>query len=61
MALVNALYLLLLRLRMIDIEGQDLKKEEDKRKWSSGADVLLRLGRTNDSMAIMNNSGTSST
>ena len=45
---------LLLRLRIIDIDVKDTKKEEGKEKLVSGVDVVLRLGRLNDSMAILN-------
>ena len=54
MSAVHARCLLLLRLRIIDIDVRETKKEEGNAKLVSGVDVVLRLGRLNDSMAILN-------
>ena len=54
MSAVHALCLLLLRLRIIDIDVKDTKKEEGNAKLVSGVDVVLRLGRLNDAMAVLN-------
>ena len=49
MSAVHALCLLLLRLRIIDIDVR-----EGNVKLVSGGDVVLRLGRLDDAMAILN-------
>ena len=54
MSAVHALCLLLLRLQIIDIDVKDTKKKDGNKKLVSGMDVVLRLGRLNDSMAILN-------
>ena len=54
MSAVHALCLLLLRLRIIDIDRRETKREEGNVKLAPGMDVVLRLGRLNDSMAILN-------
>ncbi len=55
MSAVHALCLLSLRLRIIDINVAEVKKEERTTKHDlGGKDVVLRLGRMNDSMAILN-------
>jgi len=55
MSAVHALCLLSLRLRIIDINVTEVKKEERTTKHDlGGKDVVLRLGRMNDSMAILN-------
>ena len=54
MSAVHALCLMLLRLRIIDIDVRETKKEEGNVKLVSGVDVLLRLGRLNDAMAVLN-------
>ncbi len=54
MSAVHALCLLLLRLRIIDIDVRETKKEEGNAKLVSGVDVLLRLGRLNNTMAVLN-------
>ncbi len=54
MSAVHALCLLLLRLQIIDIDVRETKREEGNAKQVSCADVVLRLGRLNDSMAILN-------
>ena len=54
MSAVHALCLLLLRLRIIDIDVRETKREEGNVKLASGVDVVLRLGRLNDAMAILN-------
>ena len=54
MSAVHALCLMLLRLRIIDINVRETKKEEGNLKLVSGVDVLLRLGRLNDAMAVLN-------
>ena len=54
MSVVHALCLLLLHLRIIDIDVRETKKEEGNAKLVSSVDVVLRLGRLNDAMAILN-------
>ena len=54
MSAVHALCLLLLRLWIIDIDVRETKREEGNVKLVSGVDVVLRLGRLNDAMAILN-------
>ena len=49
MSTAHALCLLLLRLRIIDIDVR-----EGNVKLVSSGDVVLRLGRLNDAMAILN-------
>ena len=53
MSTVHALCLLLLRLQIIDIDVKEVKKEGVNTKQLSGMGVVLRLGRMNDSMAIL--------
>ena len=53
MSVIHALCLLLLRLRIIDIDVKEEKKEGGNKTQLSGMGVVLRLGRMNDSMAIL--------
>jgi len=53
MSVVHALCMLLLRLWIIDIAVKEEKKEGGNKTQLSGMGVVLRLGRMNDSMAIL--------
>ena len=53
MSVIHALCLLLLRLRIIDIDVKEEKKEGGNKTQLSGMGVVLRLGRMNDSMAFL--------
>ena len=55
MSAVHAICLLLLRLRIIDIDVKGVKKKGGTTTLDMGGkDVVLRLGIMNDAMAILN-------
>ena len=57
MSAVHAICLLLLHLRIIDIDVKGVKKVGGTTTLDTGGkDVVLRLGIMNDSMAILNDS-----